>query len=414
MLKGVWDWINKNIGVQAPENQNYLNDIDADAIASIDPEAASILTSARTTVNLILLRREKLDSEGLQDTPLVIVGGETHDQAAHAIHHLLVLKALENTGEKTILSMERRKALVHASLYGPDKLSTNDSIKEHYKKNDPDGKIGAKKSFASADTRFAPYSKKILHRYIAENDEISVNYADATYAISPIETENGDTLWEESFTLDRNDKTTQDSITRCLEQSDQNIAPDDEIALSDGSAFSVWVRNNHMADAIIDDAQERNARYAFHIGGNTHVIGCYRIFDIRKDHAPEHSLSHQLKNRDVAVIAIPLTHGGLESILPLSNGLEHGSEFYVARNVAEHKCNYDDFPSIEQVFSSEEQEWVDEKLRNLGIEDLIVSDWKSDVNRYRADINEYIDTIKHDYESETLAAQPALSEGLEI
>lgn len=346
----------------------------AGVMADGESDAAKILFSAMETVENILKERAQLDREGRTDDPLVVVIGENHNFPGHHLHNLLVLKALNDSDEKTVVGMEQRRSnLLNWLKFAKGYDENDDVLRSTLDEVDVNGKMSMLYLFSNVNLPNAPYTQSILQRSILDMD-IPVRFTDAAFAYQAKE----EGVHSEHNVLDANDPDTAQSIADCWVQRDKEFDPFE--------ADGVWIRNHHAAGQIEEFAAEQGARIVVQMSGNAHVLGkndgLDPIYLSGRD-----SLAQCVKDMGLPVMAVPL-HSQLfhQLHLPDDHKLDRHREINPVLDLP--RFNYKKgFTSFDDIFQSREQERVDEDLAALGMGSAILNKddprWKDGVAEFK-------------------------------
>ena len=264
-----------------------LLDIDIAVVDFVDPEAAAILSDAVKTVKAILKRREELDRMGQKDQTLYVMKGEVHDRPAHMLHHMLVLKGLNEAEGKVLAGMELPVDSVdgyyldsYLRRIAKAKPAEIPALKQIYRKNAYYRSVVDLSS--SLDSRYlhADYAQKTLSynmlkmaldgkgRFIALNTDAS----------------------RDARNINIQDPKNRDLMMKLFNKVEPNI--------STTSAKGMLIRNQHMAQRLYSVAQKHKSRIAVQLCGMAHVNGTHYEFH-HKD-----ALCHIFKNSVQPVMGV--------------------------------------------------------------------------------------------------------------
>ncbi len=287
------------IFIQKTKLMNYSSLADIDMTqADIDADAATILRSATETVAAILGRREKLDREGQQNDPLVVLAGESHSMPAHHLHHMLVLDGLTKSGEEIVFGCEQPHNLLSDTFFNITKLRPAPAIETFLKESDQDGKLTLQCWSSFYKSGFTDHTQNTLFRYLRRNDQIKVCFTDAA---------------RQGHYLDSDDQSTADSMKECLSNDRHLSSPD-----------GTQARNHHITPAITDFALKHNARIAIQQCGDDHVIG-----NEHRNHKAKNSIAAYLKRQNTPILAMPILCKLFnESSIPADHGLTKEEQLF--------------------------------------------------------------------------------------
>ncbi len=293
-------------------NYRSLTDINMTQ-AQIDADAAAIVRSAAGAVDSILVRREKLDSQGLYDTPLVVLAGELHAMPAHKLHHMKVLKGLADSGEKTVLGYEEGHNNISQIFFdeqnrwhGP--VTAQNLQARHWQKM-----LTLQSGDGFWRSNYADHSRNILLHSLRRNNKIAVRFTDAATQKSYIDLDDPATAYSMHASLKR--------------LSDNNIYA--------RSRDGVNGRNQHMSRLNVGFAKAHKARFAVQHSGNAHIVGCEGIYPAG------YSLSAYFKAHGLPVVAMPIFSRLFnETHIPVDHGL-HENELLFRTGVPEKRAVYD-------------------------------------------------------------------------
>jgi len=324
-------------------------------ISNGESEHSQIIFGAMESAERILQERYRLDREGRADEPLVVVVGEQHDFSAHHLHHMLLLKTLQHSGEKTVCGLENRDSIVTNSLKNTCGYDEDDEIlRASYSEANKDGDMGLMYAYVSAEPTLAPYAQKVFQRNLIDSD-MPVRFTDA--ALIYKSTEKG--THTEEHRLDKNDPATAQSIQECWVEQEKEFSPFE--------ADGFWIRNHHAARLIEEFAEEQQARIVVQFSGNAHVLGKNDGLD--PVYLPaEESLSACVKERGLPVLALILSNRDFhQGHMPDNHRLDREREVHILEGLPDFKYKQDS-ALFEDAFTSKEQEWVDDMLASIGMD----------------------------------------------
>jgi len=324
----------------------------AGVMADGESDASKILFGAMDTVERILKERAQLDREGRADEPLVVVIGENHDFPSHHLHNLLVLKALNDSDETTVVGMEQRRSNVRNWLKHGKGYNENDhALHATFDSVDADGRMSLSDQLLHGKVENAPYSQKVLQSQILEMG-IPVRFTDAAFQYKP--TDDGHV---EVPILDADAPKTAQSIADCWVERGKEF-----------DAFSpdgIWIRNHHAAAQIKEFAAEQGARIVIQMSGNAHVLG--QTHSSNEKHLPGHdSLARNVKDLGLPVLAVSIHNSSFrQTELPKDHKLDPQREMMSVRELPSFKYQAKS-TSFDDIFESPEQRRVDEDMADIG------------------------------------------------
>lgn len=329
-------------------------------ISGGEDEHSRIIFGAMDSAERILKERYRLDREGRADEPLVVVIGEQHDYPAHYLHHMLVLKTLQQSGEKTVCGLENRDSIVTNWLRYSKGYDEDDSVLySAYNEANENGGIGLMYVYAGGEPTLAPYAQKVFQRNLIDSG-IPVRFTDAALVYKS--TENG--THSEEQCLDPYDPQTKQSMEECWVEREKDFSPYEP----DG----IWIRNHHAARLIEDFADNQNARILVQFSGNAHVLGKNDGLDPVYLPGTE-SLSAGIKERKLPVMAIVLNNRDFhQAHIPDNHRLDTERQVHILEGLPDFKYAQNTH-FFEEIFVSKEQEWVDDMLRSVGMAGAILT-----------------------------------------
>lgn len=360
-----------------------LNQIDIQRVEFIDPEAADILKSAIKTVKTILDKRAELDRKGHQGQTLYVMAGESHDNSAHILHHLLVIKGLQEAEDKMTVGIELpynsvSDYMIDEYLDGIAKVDPSSrAFHKNMYKNDARFRGAVEMLYkASSSTDTADYANKTLStnmfKMIAEsNGDFIAMFNDTArrYKIDAI----GKPSLHNIF-LDAADPDTANIMKKAVKKVDDNMR-----AIS---TEGMYVRSFFMAQRLYNTATKHKSRIALQLCGQHHVNGdMYR--DSLGDYHYDQGLCAIFKRSAQPVIGVFTGDFGYNA-----RGLA-ADEFIQCKNVPEVSAKYGPFTppkkssfwsGLTSFFSgqkdlnslAEEKLYIHEKLSSMGLANLIV------------------------------------------
>ena len=348
-------------------------------ISNGESEHSQIIFGAMDSAERILKERYRLDREGREDEPLVVVVGEQHDFSAHYLHHMLLLKTLQQSGEKTVCGLENRDSIITNSLkhaYGYDE--DDEILRASYTEANQDGDMGLMYVYASGEPTLAPYAQKVFQRNLIDSG-MPVRFTDAALVYKS--TEKG--THSEEQRLDKDDPATAQSMQECWVQRDKEFSPYE--------ADGFWIRNHHAARLIEEFAEEQQARIVVQISGNAHVLGKNDGLDPVYLPGTE-SLSACVKERGLPVLALVLSNRDFhQGHIPDNHRLDQEREIHILQGLPDFKYTQDS-AMFEDAFSSKEQEWFDDMLFATGLSGAELS---PDDLRWTQAPQEYAEKLEH-------------------
>tara|TARA_R110002126_G_scaffold3263_1_gene18486 strand:+ start:181676 stop:182713 length:1038 start_codon:yes stop_codon:yes gene_type:complete len=238
-------------------------DVDIRAVEEIDAEAAAMLHSATTAAAKILAHRKALDQQGLASQPLFVLAGENHWRPAQRLHHILLLEALRQSGERMTVAYE-----YPYNMADEDELRdylrdvegfTGDDITPYldFYSNNPIGKGMCDMYVNMASTSLqSPYAMQTLSHYM---------YTQHVSNRGEFIAFNSDAARTPAGSLSLKDDFTKACIKECLGEAKAGV--------SITSAKGMWIRNLYMANKLYQYADKQEARIAVQLCGQTHVNG---------------------------------------------------------------------------------------------------------------------------------------------
>ncbi len=366
-----------NINLQR-QSALFQTDIDID----IDAEAARTLSSAARAVRHILNRRRALDLAGQYDVPLAVILGESHDNPAHAAHHLLVLNGLKDWSQKEKATARTPGSaplilcheLEHGSLKQVFKhiadAPAKGAAQTHLTANDPQGKMNAKTYLGFFALFQGDFSKAALLRAAQKNDILNF--------LTDCDKNDGG--------LDADDPSTAAAIAACRDDSTVALTTPIDPTSEEG----VRIRNHHMAQKALQYAQIHRARIILQPCGNAHVVGVVDLETGAELYKAADSLSAMFKEQGAAVLAMPQTGIPLKTLdisphhtlKKTEAGAMEEVEFFGVEALPNHSAAYNPFtnqpitaPGTPAAFisRSEEASYLNALLARAGFSEAMLS-----------------------------------------
>lgn len=350
-----------------------IYDLDFVEVARVDPTAAAILYEATKAVGMVLEERAKLDAAGKHDTPVHLVVGEAHHEAAEILTNTMIVEGLHRKEETLKVSLERREktGLIAVMNELTPGLVDKDKIEASFSAHNEDGAVNLLQSLLTGPGPHAPYTHKALLKLLVDKN-ISTKFSDAAVVF----TRNPNGTYMEAPFIDIQNPKVIDALDRLKMNAMQNIAVETQKGLK--------IRNEYSAAEISSFSE--GSRITVSFGGALHVLGARISPYDNKEAAYKDTLPVRLRERDDVVIAMtPSTgiHKGLAADRPDDLGVEIS--------------NRDTLPSAQflwngsDIFKSDEAEWTNERLKNLNMQHLIMPDGQE---HFRPYINAYIEKVK--------------------
>lgn len=336
-----------------------LYDLDFVDVARVDPAAAAILYEATRAVGIVLEEREKLDAAGKHYTPVHLVMGEDHADAAQILTEVMITEGLRKKEASLKVGMERREQAILVNIASQLNIKSEDipTLKRSLDKHNSDGSIGLLQLLVSSASPYAPYSNAVMNRLLLDA-EISTKFSDATLALTRAP-EGG--ILETPF-IDAKDPKVIDALDSLNITAFQNVNAIDRVG--------IFVRNEYAAREISEFG--KNARVTVSFAGGGHVMGIKAIPERNGQKAQKEapfgqSLPVRLKAREDVVIAMTPSTGAHKGIMPKRN-----SDFEVRVETMHGLPDAEFHWKKRDYFNSDESSWVNARLQNLKMNHLII------------------------------------------
>ncbi len=320
----------------------------------IDEDAAAVLNSAVRAVKTILDCRFTLDREDPHKL-LAVVAGESHNMPAQYVHHMLVLKGLQE-----------KEPAIAASLEAPHNFLTEVFKQETFRwiypadqkfceNLDKDGAMTLKTFLGFGEVSSSAHAHAIFFNFLLRH-AIPARFADA------VSRSDG---YLRSY-LDGFDESTAQSLRAC---------GGDEYAIkAPYSPEGVEVRNHHIASRALELAEAGNARIIFQQCGSAHVAG-----DREFKFSGSKSLSALFRQAGARVLAAPIFDKNYQpQRIPDDCGLAEDEKLFL-ENIPEVTASYphDDVfignKSPDLATREEEAAYVNGLLARTGLADECLS-----------------------------------------
>ncbi len=360
-----------------------LYDLDFVDVARADPDAAAILYEAARAVGIVLEEREKLDIAGKQDTPVHLVVGEDHSDAAQILTEIMIAEGLRKKEPSLKVGMERREQSILLNLASQLNIKSEDipALKQSLGKHNADGSIGLLQQFVSSAPPHAPYSHAVANRFLLDA-KIETKFSDATLAVARVPAGG---LQETPF-VDSKDPKVIDALDSLNITTFQNVNAVDR--------RGIFVRNEYGAREVSEFGKDARVTVSFAGGG--HVMGMKARpagegMKTQKESPFGQSLPVRLKAREDVVIAICPSTGVHKDTIPTRK-----SDFGVRVETMDGLPDASFDWKKRDYFNSDESNWVNTRLQNLKMNHLITPGGEEFFRPYVAAFRQKVYGVLHD------------------
>lgn len=229
---------------------NPASPLSDELLAGIDKWARKTMLLAGESAAVILKKREEMDRDGRKDDTLVIVAGENHSYLYNHLYHMLTLQIVQRQERSVCIGYECEHDVL-------DKMRKEKNRTEGVLPavHDPMGHL-VLKAMASVPTMYVPHLTTLMSRFFIEKG-FPVFMGDASYATN-----------KNALILDPANSV---STRRSIGNTFSNFTSMDQI---DGTSREGWqIREDHMAQSIVDYANGHKPRIIYQKTGNGHVPG---------------------------------------------------------------------------------------------------------------------------------------------